>query len=126
MFLAPYFRIGAGPQGRASKPLLLSARLQRRWWCAASSVPIHGGVLSRVNRCSLGNVDFQTSLLHPEPQPVPGPKPRREEGGKMPSTLSRPEPGGHAALRCPEAAEPDLGVPRLALTAPRCSEGRGA
>ena len=90
MDLAPYFRGGAGRQGRASKPLLLSARLQRRCWCGASNVAIHGDVLSRVNRCSSGNVDFQTSLLHPEPQPVPGPKPRREEGGKTPSTPSRP------------------------------------
>lgn len=86
---------------------------------------IHGDALSGVNRCSSGNVDFQTSLLHPEPQPAPGPQPRREEGGKTPSTPSQPEPGGHAALRCPEAAEPGLGVPRRALTAPRCSEGPG-
>ena len=104
--------------------MLLSARLQRRCWCGASNVAIHGDVLSRVNRCSSGNLDFQTSLLHPEPQPVPGPRPRREEGGKTRSTPSRPEPSGHAALRCPEAAEPGLGVPRRALMAPRCSEGR--
>lgn len=123
--LAPHFRGGAGRQGRASKPLLLSARLQPRCWCGASNVAIHGDALSGVNRCSSGNVDFQTSLLHPEPQPAPGPKPRREEGGKTPSTPSRPEPGGHAALRYPEAAEPGLGVPRRALTAPRCSEGLG-
>ena len=98
MDLAPFFRGGAGRQGRAFKPLLLSARLQRRCWCGASNVAIHGDVLSRVNRCSSGNVDFQASLLHPEPQPVPGPKPRREEGGKTPSTPSRPGraplPGG--------------------------------